>query len=84
MSEPYVMSAALCRRRTGAQGSLPEKACEADSMGLLLRLFFFLGAIINQTLQPLCAGTEKTYFIRLVQLARISTVGIPRLRLRSE
>ena len=35
------MSAALCRRRTGAQGSLPEKACEADSMGLLLRLFFF-------------------------------------------
>ena len=41
MSEPYVMSAALCRRRTGAQGSLPEKACEADSMGLLLRLFFF-------------------------------------------
>ena len=45
MSEPYVMSAALCRRRTGAQGSLPEKACEADSMGLLLRLFFFIGAI---------------------------------------
>ena len=45
MSEPRVMSAASRRRRTGAQGSLPEKACEADSMGLLLRLFFFIGAI---------------------------------------
>ena len=77
MSEPYVMSAALCRRRTGAQGSLPEKACEADSMGLLLRLFFFIGAIkTTKHPQTLCAGTEKTYFIRLAQPARISTVGV--------
>ncbi len=39
------MSAASRRRRTGAQGSLPEKACEAYRWGCFCASSFFIGAI---------------------------------------
>ena len=41
MSEPRVMSAASRCRRTGAQGSLPEKACEAYRWGCFCASSFF-------------------------------------------